>query len=234
MNEVAFIDHWNLLSDLGFVSDPTVISDEKPGLSFNFGNFKLSAGCVMNMSFEEVVLFTGVLVRPRSLAKVWFEMPRRVASREQCAAWIVWNLDRAEYGSIFYPEREVDWVTEGRQNQNLLPWVVELAAYQARPLCRVKREWLRVALKTLADNLATVSDETAVKLGFNDGVLMIRCGGKVVALPGEGLPWPKYYTILAGTLRHLPKRLMRERIEVSVWNEQLTIGRWAFAGVKEE
>lgn len=57
----ATIPTWELLPSLGFQPDDTVVySDVHPGLSFDFGNFKLSASCLMNMSFVEVVLFTGI------------------------------------------------------------------------------------------------------------------------------------------------------------------------------
>lgn len=94
MNEANLIETWDVLIDFGFQPDGDVLSGGWPGLSYDFGNFKLNASCVVNMRFAEIVLFTGVLSARRVLADVEFEMPRRVESREQCAAWIVWHLDR--------------------------------------------------------------------------------------------------------------------------------------------
>ena len=79
------------------------MSDEMPGLSFDFGNFKLYAVCVMNLKFREVVMFTGVLTTRRTIAEVIFELPRMLASRELCGAWITWNLDNY----VFQPLIEV-------------------------------------------------------------------------------------------------------------------------------
>lgn len=93
-----------------------------PGLSFDFGNFKLSASCVSSSKFREVVMFTGWLTTSRTIAEVRFEMPRAVKSRAQCAAWIVWDLDASAGKNSFQPLREVLWLSEGRQNKNLLPW----------------------------------------------------------------------------------------------------------------
>jgi len=39
-NEKGAISTWGMLMELGFLPDEEVISDIKPGLSFNFGNFK--------------------------------------------------------------------------------------------------------------------------------------------------------------------------------------------------
>lgn len=230
MNDAASIITWDVLRDLGFEPDATVISDVTPGLSFDFGTFKLSASSVVNMRFAEVILFTGVLATPRTLAEVSFEMPRRVKSREQCAAWIVWNLDESA-GRLFTSAREVLWLAEGRENQNLLPWVADLAAYNARPRCTVKRDWLRVALKTLGAILATARDEDTVEFGFDGAVLTMKCAGQVVALPAEGSSWHERFASPARNLQNLPKRLMSERLEVSVFEGRLNIGRNRYNGV---
>lgn len=233
MNEANLIETWDALIHFGFQPSGDVLS-VWPGLSYDFGNFKLNASCAVNMRFAEIILFTGVLSTRRTLADVEFEMPRRVESREQCAAWIVWHLDRASEGGTFVPRRQADWVSEGRQNQRVLPWVARMAAYEARPWCSVEREWLRLGLKTLRAILQPLGDETLVQFSFRDAILTIRCGGKVVVLPGEGNPWPKQYTILAKEIRDLRRRLMHSSVEVSVWEEQLNIGGWGRFGVVEE
>ena len=181
-----------------------------------------------------VVVFNGILKTPRTIGEVDFEMPRRVTSQEQCAAWIVWHLDGFAEGGVFIPVREVEWVIEGRKSKYLLPWVIDLTAYNARPQCSVQRDWLRLALKTLSGHLAKVANESPVKLSFDGEVLLIRCAEKVVVLPGEGLPWPQDFTIPAGKLLNLPKRLMHEHIGVSIWESRLTIGHWIFSGITEE
>ena len=53
-------------------------SDVHPDLSFDFGDFKLFASCVTNLSVMEVVLFTGIWATPRTFAMIEFELPRRV------------------------------------------------------------------------------------------------------------------------------------------------------------
>lgn len=90
----ATIPTWDLLRCLGFQSDSAVISDVSPGLSFDFGNLKLSASCVWSPRSGEVILFSGIVSTPRTLGEVDFELPRRIKSLKRCAAWIVWNLDQ--------------------------------------------------------------------------------------------------------------------------------------------
>src|SRR6185503_5846649 len=109
VTDQATIATWDLLKEFGFQADEKVISDITPGLSFDFGLFKLSASCVTNMSFSEIILFTGVVATQRTLAEVMFELPRIVKSREQCAAWIVWNLDRHSKGQVFEPIFHIGW-----------------------------------------------------------------------------------------------------------------------------
>ncbi|MFH1821851.1 MAG: hypothetical protein ABH852_05385 [Methanobacteriota archaeon] len=138
-NEAETTATWDMLREFGFWPDDEVFSDVMPGLSFDFGNFRLSASCVRNMRFAEVVLFTGVLATPRTIAQVQFEMPRQVKSFKQCAAWIVWHLDKVAGGNGFVPAHPVGWLAEGRKYRSLLPWIVDMAEYEARPHCIVER-----------------------------------------------------------------------------------------------
>jgi hypothetical protein len=127
----------------------------------------------------------------------------------------------------------MDWLAEGRSHKNLLPWVSDLVAYRARPQCVVDREWMRLALKALAEMLALVADEEAVVFAFDEAVLTIRCSGKVVPLVAEGEPWPVRYAVAAGKRRQLPKRLMKSRIGVSVWDSNLEIGGWQYPCIED-
>ncbi len=78
---------WNILQEFGF--DPDVnnmMSDIRPGLRFDFGNFTLHASAVVENQFQDVVLFTGVLSTARTIAEVCFEIPRNPMSHELVAA----------------------------------------------------------------------------------------------------------------------------------------------------
>jgi len=234
MNEATAIATWDGLKDLSFTPDAAVISDVMPGLSYDFGNFTLSASAVMGKWFEPVVLFTGVPATPRTLAEVCFELPRVVASQEQLTAFLVYYLDKAARRDVFHPARPVAWIAEGRANRSLLPWEVDMAAYRARPHCSVRRDWLRLALNSLAEIIAKADDTAAVEFSFDGSVLTIRCSGQVVPMSAIGDAWPSPFEIPAAKLRHLPNRLMQDMLEVSVHKGQLHIGGNCFDGAKEK
>jgi hypothetical protein len=230
----ATIPTMDSLRCLGFQPDPTIVSDGYPGLSFDFGNLTLRASSCVNLRYVEIVFFTGILSTPRSLTEVQFEMPRRLKSVKQCAALIVWNLDQYADHRVFRSARHVGWMEEGRENRRLVPRVMSMAEYNARPQCVVQRDWLRLALKTLGKYLAPLSDDASIVFRFDGSVLAIRSNEKVIALPGEGSPWAVSFRVEARTLQQLPKRLMREDISVSIWESRITLGNYTYAGTLEE
>jgi hypothetical protein len=224
------VSTWDLLLTLGFVQDQSVIADQPPGISFDFGNFKLEASRLTNRWNVPTVLLGGVMASKRTSALVNAELALQVESREQGLAFVAWCLDNSA-GGRFQLTIEPPWLAEGRRYRHLLPWERKRAAYLARPHCYVQRDWARVALKKLAAQVTNLNNDAPVTFSFDGTVLMIRCPGKVNAMSAEGLPWTESYSITAGALRKLPKRLMSEMVEVSVWDSALIIGRWRYAGV---
>jgi hypothetical protein len=148
------------------------------------------------------------------------DLPPEIESYEQGLAFLAYHLRR----HMRHLSRIPDWLHEGAHYQHLLPRERERAAYRARPHCFVERDWLRVALKTLAKGLATVSDEAAITFEFDGSVLTIRCAGKVIPMAGEGDPWPRSYAVRAGSIRELPTRLLQQNVEISVWERSLVLG----------
>jgi hypothetical protein len=67
----------------------------------------------------------------------------------------------------------------------------------------------------------------------DEAMLSIRFDKKVIALPGDGSPWAVSFRVEARTLWHLPKRLMRENIGVSIWESRITLGNCTYAGTLE-
>ncbi len=234
MDTDTTIETWDTLQQLGFRPDSGVISDVMPGLSMDFGNFKLSASAVMSKWFRPVVLFTGWLRSPRSLADVHFELPRRVASREQLVALIAFFLDNTVGSGGFRPAIAVDWIGEGRANHGLLPWEESIAVYNARPRCDVSREWLRLGLKKLSSILNAANPGDKVTFKFDGSVLVIRCGSEVVPLAAKGNPWPCEYSIPVKDIGYLPKRVVREQTEISFHAGNLQIGRVRYSAAVEE
>ena len=110
---------FDFLKSLGFVEDPSVISDSAPGLSLDFGNFKLEAGHLLNLRFQPVVLLGGTCTTRRTTALIEWEMPQKLESWEQGAAWMAWGLDRY-FDGRFEPQISAVWLEIGRQNQHLV------------------------------------------------------------------------------------------------------------------
>lgn len=221
---------WNLFRELGFQHDSEVLSDDAPGLSIQCGNLDLSASWVLSLRFEKVVLLSGTFADGRTGALIESEMPLAVESREQGIAWLVWILDNAT-GRRCQPPNGPEWIAEGRKHIHLLPWERERAEYAARPCCSIERNWMKLALKSLAEHLTTVDAETPVDFSFDGSVLTIRCAAKVCVTPAKGQAWNQVFSMPAGKLHGLPKRLMRDPIEVSVWQSCLTIGNRRYSGV---
>jgi hypothetical protein len=161
------------------------------------------------------------------------ELPPNVESIEQGKAWVAWCLDSHAGQRGFRPPVTPAWLAEGRVHCHLLPWERERAAYAGRPRCSVRRDYARVALRMVGEQLAGLDDEALISFQFNGTVLTILCGGKVSPMPADGPRWTQSFSVRAGTLRDFPKRLMSETVEISVWNGLLTIGnrgyRVAFA-----
>lgn len=227
------VSTWDCLVSLGFVVDPDVISDHKPGLSYSFGKFKLTAGHMPNLHFRNVVVLGGILSTRNSIGMIHNEMAVELESPEQGMAWLSCTLDQAADGN-FKPAFEPAWLEIGRQNQHLLPWIRQqalmLAAYEARPRCLVSREWLRLGLKKLTEQMATVNDDALVIFCFDGSVLRIRCEGKIIPMPAEGTSWQHAYSIPVAKLNWLPKRLMREVIEVSFMDSSISIANRCYGG----
>jgi hypothetical protein len=81
-----------------------------------------------------------------------------------------------------------------------------------------------VALKALSEQLKTIDDEVCVRFEFDGNLLTVHCDAKIYPMQAAGSSWPQQYSVRAGALKSLPKRLMSWRIQFSVWNEVLTIG----------
>lgn len=221
---------WEILKAFGFQPDTAVVSDIQPGLSYDFGNFTLSVSAVINLRFAEVIMCSGVLSTRRTLSEVHIEMPRQMESREQCAAWLAWSLDR-QAGRLFQPQRKVDWLEIGRANESLLPWVRDRAAYEARPHCSMEREWARLAIKQLKAALLRVPADSEVWFAFDGEVLRIRCGEDVIAAAATGKAWPERYALKANQLKTLPGRLMHLSVEFSAWKGSFHIANRQYEGV---
>jgi hypothetical protein len=220
----------DVLRGVGFQTDTTVISDDGPGLSADFGIVKLWASAHRQL-LAEVVMISGVLSTSRSLGHIQFAMPRYVESAHFVTAWIVWHLDQH---SEFRRIQNLPWVEGGRNHQALLPWVKSMAEWKARPQCVVKRDRLRLGLNTLAEHITALPDDAEIVFAFDGSIFSIRYDNKVIAFAAEGAPWTVSFKVRVGNLRGLPKRLMHDPAGVSIWDSRISIGNWTYAGNIEQ
>ena len=166
----------DILLEFGFQPDESVISDVQPGLALRLGDFKLSASWVVNDHYVDIVLLSGVYNTSREIGMVDIQLPRQMESREQCAAWLVWGLNNSSKHLIAESSVQYEWFELGKANKDKLPWVIDQAAYNARPQCAVERRWLRLALNTLAEALQDGENEACVTISFQNNVLLFqRC-----------------------------------------------------------
>ncbi len=240
MNPPAPVATMDVLRDFGFKPNDGLDYGFDESLVFDFATFRLAANLGLTRSYQHMVMLSGNLCTPRTIAMIEFEMPPQVESPEQCGALLAYYL--RDYGIRF--DREAWWLDEGKQRQDLLPWRRQWAEDEARNAARevrfaarrkriTGRDWLRLALKTLADRLASINDNASIFIGFRDSLLWIQVEQKPIVLPAEGVPWPTYVRIPAGNIRALPKRLMSDPVCISIWESCLIIDRSHYPGAED-
>jgi hypothetical protein len=158
-------------------------------------------------------------------------MPVEMESVEEGMAWLAWTLDRGSGQTTFDPPKMPWWLDKGRQYFDLLPWERRSAAYESRPHCSVRREWAKLALKSLGAELARLEDIALVTIRFDGSVLALCCGEVTIPMPARGTAWTHGYAIPVRRLRRLPKRIRFDPVSVSVWESAITIGNRRYDGV---
>lgn len=215
------VSTWELLRALGFTED-------EGKLRYKLDHMNLRASQVWNEWLAPVVSLSGVYQTSKTIGRVASDLLPNVESREQGLAFLAYYLE--EYAR--HDPNAPPWLHEGRSYRHLLPWERKRTEYEARPHCYVQRDWARLALKKLAEQLAKLDDHSPVSFSFRGGVLTIRCvEGAVIAMSADGRSWAKEYYIKAGALRKLPKRLMRDTVGFAIWDSALTIGNLSFRRV---
>ncbi len=227
-----FVATMDALRCLGFESDTDVYSEGGTGLSFDFGNFKLSAGLMMSIQMQEVVCFSGVVSTSRTIASIEFEMPVRVESHDQCSAWIAWylNAQMPHREKVILLDRS-DFLNYGMQHFSLLPWERSKAAYASHPRCSVERTWMRQGLNSIQKYIDLVEMESKVIISFDGNLLLFQGENWVIPLPATGAAWSYKYQIEVRNFSRFPSRLMNTAIEVSIWDGSMRLGNRFYRGV---
>lgn len=218
-NKIRTLD---LLLEFGFM--PAKNDHGFPCVVLCLGDFKLFAIEGINLSIIECVTLRGFWSTGSKCGEIDFAMPPKMTSRAECAAWLVYALKECPEHLITNYLLCNDWFELGKNNEHELPWVRDTRVYDARPKCSVERSWLSLALKTLAESLREVQDDEFVSFSFQDQILLFRCGGQVIPLPGSGKSWTEDILIKATALRTLPTRLRNYSVCIDAWEGYLGIG----------
>lgn len=210
-----------VLEELGFQDDWQSITDKAPAYRFDFGNLDLTAAQVTGEHLRPEFLFTGVWRAHRSIGMVESSMPLEVESYEQGVAWIAYMLRNAVL--LWEP----DWLKQGCQWSESLPWERRKKAYRECPRCEVQREWFSVASRKLRKLAAEASPSDVVSIHFDGEMLKIRWNEMLMVMPATGKAWLQEYQMELQKLTFLPQRL-KEILYFSVWDGCLTIGNRVF------
>lgn len=205
---------------LGFEEVWDCISECLPGYRFRFDGFDLSATQLMGFDLQPIFHVGGNWYDGRSIALVLFEMPLMVESIDQGAAWIADGLDRHRVKPLHPPV----WLVEGRGHKHLLPRIRELRAYEARPMCLVDVDWLRLAARKLRVVVESAGAGQSAILSFDGAILRIATGSEVLAMAGIGGAWPEPVEVELGGLTWAVGRLPGRTITVSLWEGRLSVG----------
>jgi hypothetical protein len=230
---------WAALQSLGFEPEDDYFGC--PATSYDFGSFKLRAVRMMNLQMREVVSFSGIVSTPRTICSIEFDMPLQVESCEQCAAWIAWHLyENLPRNDKVIPRSKTHLIVFGLQHKVLLPWERarllrerEAEEYNLRPSCVVDRGLIKLGLKTLAKYIEPCANSDRITIWFDGQILLFEINEKRVILQAEGPVWQFHYAIPAGQLRIMPKRLLSEAVDVSIWRNRLQIERSWYDGIVE-
>jgi hypothetical protein len=217
------VDTRAVFEHLGFTEDWEALTDQPPAYFYDFGNLLLSAAqFTISRSFRPAFLIGGVVRDARSLRQIDFEIPLSVDSLEQGVALIAHAV-----GKDFEPLLPSPWLSDGRQWQDHLPWLRDRAKYEARPKCRVERDWFRLARRKLCAIAEQCSGSELAWLAFDGEAVRFTIGEVVMIVPASGKAWPARYAIGANELRLLPKRLT-DPVLIDIWDTTLGIGarRW--------
>jgi hypothetical protein len=213
----------DVLQELGFSEEWGAMTDEQPAYWYDFGNIKLTAAQVTNLSFKRVFLFSGGVCEPRTLGSISFQIPIEVDSFEQGVAWIADGLVKEGLGKEFRIKNAAPWIEQGRAWRDMLPWRLNKRKSEAKPHCFVDREWFRVAAKKLREQAGSANATDQVCFEFDGNVLRIKTSGAFLAMPAQGTAWDKAYCLPMSKLELLPKRMKRSVVVVNVWDDGLHI-----------
>lgn len=211
---------------LGFEKVWGMMTDQEPSYRFDFGNLRLTAVEVTNLSFQSVFLLSGVVSEKRSLMMIDYQMPLRVESFELGVALIAYAL------RDFRPLKPTPWLEWGRQWRGLLPWErsrreyeEEMRIYNMRPHCSIDPDWFVVTKKRLRESIKSANPAELITFEFDGEVLRIKTPGELIAMSARGSKWGLAYAVRVSDLATILSKRIQGSGVFGIWQGMLTIGR---------
>lgn len=213
---------------LGFEIFPNQYNEST--VAYHFKNVHLEASYVRNRFFQETVLLSGILNSRETdtMVLIETEIPCNLVTPNEAAAW-------ASYALSFY-EGDLgplpDWMLVGKKNWDLIPFVREAREYDARPLCRLDREYAKILRQRLRDMLLAHISEQPVQFAFDGRILSVKVYKNVFDVPASGSAWEHFYEVVMGPETKLPSRFMSPVVSISFYKQNLIWEGRQYAGAK--
>lgn len=214
------------LLDLGFELTPDNMG--MPCISYKFSNINLEARHVVNRFFQKTVMLTGILKTPNSMTLVQTEIPDDLETPIAAAAWLSYSLSSHEHDLGPLP----NWMIEGKNCWDLIPFVREMNEYRDRPRCEIERDYARVLREKLRNELLKSSENFPVLFMFDGRVLRIQTPQNTLDVIATGNEWPDAYAVMMGSQTKLPSRFMSPQVELSFYKDRFTFGSYQYVSAR--
>ncbi len=215
----------DLLVTIGFtdVDDKSLISNNKPSLEFDFGNFKLQARELMNKRLANIIQLSGLNTTERTIHEIKIELPLVVESIEEGLAMISYGL-----GNPFDATNVPDWYYLGLKHKHLLPWIKEMEAFKSRQEVTIEYDYYRIIIRSLLKNAKESDANDLTIISFNGEMLTINCSGNKIFAPALGEAWSENAVLKTQNLSALPKRLRKKAGIIAILKNKITFDNYVF------
>jgi len=203
-----------ILLELGFESTSR-------GLQYDFGNCKLTASNIWSLK-GNCYSFYVYYRSERKMGGIEFDLPLKVESYQQGVALLAYHLISADLLTI--PE----WLNNGKEWLDLLPWRRDLKAYEENPKAIIEHEWFRLLVKKIRTEVKDSSDDNVTIFSFDGTILKVECNDKIFVCSGTGKAWKENAIIKTKALDFLSKRIEKKNVFIYKWEGLLHIGNRGF------
>ena len=209
-----------MVASHGLAQPSPELADLTTVVVHSFHRFDLFAMRTMNRHFVSVVQVFGVLATQSEISEIDSEIPDNLEDPLAAAAWVSYILRTHKEHTEPLP----DWIAEGENHWDVIPFVrsfhayqERLRAYEATSKCLVAREDARRLRKALLHYLSREDEEPGVTVLFDNGVIVFNFGrwGDFFETRAIGDSWPTSYRVMVTPESELPQRFHDSWVEVT-------------------